>query len=119
MNENDHQDFNDAGPVSFDEARQIASRFINGHFKNPGKEGPRTHIPAEPKMDDDIRLVAFIEQQRRASAAPKEGEGERLKAALYSCKDYLSKHRRAVVEEDVLRAQIASALSPASEGKKH
>jgi hypothetical protein len=50
------------GPVTAEEALEIAHRFVNGHFRNAGKEGPRISIPADPMRDDDIRLVAFIEQ---------------------------------------------------------
>lgn len=53
---------NEPGFVSVDEAKEIANRFINGLFKNIGKEKPRVSIPANPLRDDDIRLLAFIEQ---------------------------------------------------------
>jgi hypothetical protein len=59
------------GPVSFDEARQIAQRFIDGHFNNAA-EHARMSIPADPRRDDDLRLIAFIRQQRLAAAATKE-----------------------------------------------
>lgn len=51
----------DAGPVSAEEAREIAQRFIDRHFGNDA-ELPRISIPADPRRDDDIRIVAFIEQ---------------------------------------------------------
>lgn len=58
------------GPISHDEALQIAKRFIDGHFGNPG-DHPRASIPADPSRDDDIRLIAYIDQQRAShSAAP-------------------------------------------------
>lgn len=55
------------GAVSADEAREIAHRFINGHFQNPA-EGPRISIPADLRRDDDLRLLAFVNQARRAFA---------------------------------------------------
>jgi hypothetical protein len=54
------------GPVSPEEAFEIVDRFINGHFSNKGKEGPRISIPADHKRDDDIRLMAFVEQAKAA-----------------------------------------------------
>lgn len=52
------------GPITHDEAMQIARRFIDGHFKNAGKERPRASIPADYSRDDDIRITVYIEQQR-------------------------------------------------------
>lgn len=49
------------GPVSVAEARQILSRFNASHWNNPG-EHARYTIPADPKRDDDIRMLAFIVQ---------------------------------------------------------
>jgi hypothetical protein len=48
--------------VTHEEARQIAKRFIDANFKNPG-ERPRIGIPARPDYDDDLLLCAYIEQQ--------------------------------------------------------
>ena len=45
---------------SVQEAREIATRFINRHFGNAG-EKPHASIPADPLRDDDIRLMAFID----------------------------------------------------------
>ena len=52
-------------PVSHAEAHQIASRFIAGHFNNgvASLDHPRISIPADPEHDDDIRLLAYIDQQ--------------------------------------------------------
>ena len=49
--------------ISHDEAQQIAKRFIDGHFNNKG-DHPRISIPARPDYDDDLLLLAYIEQQR-------------------------------------------------------
>lgn len=46
--------------VSAEEARAIAQRFVDGHFGNEGREGPRISIPANPERDDDLRLASFI-----------------------------------------------------------
>lgn len=60
---NDAEDSNAAGRISHDEARQMVSRFINSHFNNPGEKA-RASIPARPNYDDDLRLIAYIQQQR-------------------------------------------------------
>ena len=77
---NDRADAIDAGPVTSQEAREIASRFINSHFNNPGEKA-RISIPADPLRDDDIRLIAYIKQ----SAA----EIERLRSVVEQCKPFL------------------------------
>jgi hypothetical protein len=66
-----------SGVVTVEEAREIAQRFIAGHFGNTGKEGPRIRIPADPSHDDDLRLMAFIDQ-----AAAVETERDQLRKAL-------------------------------------
>ena len=48
--------------IMHNEARAIAHRFIDGHFRNKG-EGPRVSIPARPEHDDDLRLTDYIDQQ--------------------------------------------------------
>jgi len=75
-----------AGSVSAEKALEIAHRFIDGHFANAGKEGPRISIPADPKRDDDIRLIAFIEQAGEAVS-----EVERLRRALTGLRDETSR----------------------------
>lgn len=57
------------GLITSDEAKEIALRFINGHFRNADRERPRIHIPADPKRDDDIRIMAFIRQSERNISA--------------------------------------------------
>lgn len=68
------------GPISHDEAHQIAQRYNSSHWrqKNMG-EVARYTIPADPMRDDDIRLRAYIEQR-------KEEEG-RLRADLAAMKE--------------------------------
>ena len=48
--------------VSHEKAREIAQRYINYAFGNSG-ELPRHSIPARPDHDDDLLLMAYIEQQ--------------------------------------------------------
>lgn len=48
--------------ISHAEAREIAQRLINSHFNNPGPHA-RTSIPARPDHDDDLLIMAYIEQQ--------------------------------------------------------
>lgn len=47
--------------ISHEAARAIAHRFINGHFNNAGPH-PIVSIPADPERDDDLRLLAYIDQ---------------------------------------------------------
>lgn len=74
----------ECGPVSHDEADKIAQRFVDGAFRNHGKEGPHFEIPANPKRDDDLRLSAYIEQQRQRDSeiAALRAELEAAKARL-------------------------------------
>lgn len=90
------------GLVTAEEALEIAHRFVNGHFRN-GKEGPRISIPADPMRDDDLRLVAFIEQ----SAA----EIERLKRDLEGVKEREREHvTRAQDVADEMRRERDAAI---------
>ena len=50
--------------ISYEEAHQIAQRFIDEFFHNPGRDRPRIGIPARPEYDDDICLHSFIDQQK-------------------------------------------------------
>lgn len=50
-------------PISHAEARQALERLLNSHFRREG-ERPRVGIPARPDYDDDLVLLAYIEQQR-------------------------------------------------------
>lgn len=52
--------------ISHAEAKEIAIRFIDGHFNNKG-EHARISIPANPNRDDDIRLLEYIKQQSNAA----------------------------------------------------
>lgn len=56
----------EAGPISHDEAAEIALAYIDKAFGNKEKPGRRVlHcIPANPKTDTDLRLMAYIAQQR-------------------------------------------------------
>ncbi len=71
------------GAVSHDEADEMVTRFIASHFNGrmgSSGEHARITIPADPKRDDDLRLSAYIEQQRaaeRSTAALREA-AERL-----------------------------------------
>jgi hypothetical protein len=52
--------------ISHLEARIIAQKFIDWYFDNGG-ERPRISIPANSKHDDDLQLMAYIEQQEAKS----------------------------------------------------
>jgi hypothetical protein len=54
--------------VSHEEVRQILSRFNASHFRLTDREHARYSIPADPKRDDDIRLGAYINQQKTIAA---------------------------------------------------
>ena len=69
---NRDEDAKACGLITYEEALQIAQRFVDGHFKNAGKEGPRISIPADTRRDDDIRLMAFIQQQQWAGTMRKD-----------------------------------------------
>jgi hypothetical protein len=61
----------EAGEMTHDEAEQIALAYIDKAFNNPEKLGRRIRhsIPANPREDTDLRLMAYIEQQRGSQAA--------------------------------------------------
>lgn len=80
--------------VSTSEAREIAQRFIDGHFRNEGKERPRISIPADEGRDDDLRLVAFIER------------AERVEIAARRLADRFSGFDHGIAEVDSLRALL-------------
>jgi hypothetical protein len=60
----------DTGPISHDEARQILTRYNNSHFGNHRDMGEKARysIPADPRRDDDLRMDAYIQQQRERDA---------------------------------------------------
>lgn len=58
------------GPITHDEAREMLGRMVNSHFKNP-REHMRASIPGNPGRDDDLRMIAYIQQQRAQLAAAK------------------------------------------------
>lgn len=58
------------------EASEIALKFINHFFNNPGRAKPRASIPADPLRDDDLRLMAFI-RSHLPSESPATKRGER------------------------------------------
>lgn len=73
------------GPISHDEANNIAMGYIDHCFGNKEKPERRiTHsIPANPRRDSDLRLTAYIDQQRERD--------ERLIRAM-AVVDHLLKH---------------------------
>lgn len=56
------------GTVTHDEAEEAVHRMIASHFNKIDTEHMRASIPANPKRDDDLRVLAYIQQQRKASA---------------------------------------------------
>jgi hypothetical protein len=48
--------------IDHDEAREIASRLINSHFRKEPQA--RVGIPARPDYDDDLLISTYICQQR-------------------------------------------------------
>lgn len=60
------------GSISHDEASEMLTRFIASHFNGrmgSSGEHARITIPADPRRDDDLRLSAYIEQQRASTAS--------------------------------------------------
>lgn len=65
------------GPITDDEAEQIARRYNVSHWHKGRKDGDgnecaRYSIPVRPDRDDDIRLGAYIKQTRALRAELKE-----------------------------------------------
>jgi Sec-independent protein translocase protein TatA len=89
--------------VTHEEARQIAKRFIDANFNNPG-ERPRIGIPARPDYDDDLLLCAYIEQQAALPA-----EREKLREALSLMPDEIEIFR-IMQAEGGHHAQMAKAI---------
>lgn len=56
--------------VSHEEAERIALAYIDKAFNNPEKPDRRVRhsIPANPREDTDLRLMAYIKQQRETEA---------------------------------------------------
>lgn len=53
--------------IDHDEAREIAQRLINSHFRK--EPHARVGIPARPDYDDDLLIYAYINQQAALTAA--------------------------------------------------
>jgi len=52
--------------ISHEEAREIAHRLVNSHFRKP--DHARVSIPANPDRDDDLLIMSYIEQQSTKEA---------------------------------------------------
>ncbi len=63
-------EYDEAGLVTVEEAREIAARYNASHWRDKSGVGEcaRYTIPADPKRDDDIRLEAFIARAEKAFA---------------------------------------------------
>lgn len=63
--------YTEAGPISHDEATELALAYIDKAFNNPPHPSGRRvlhSIPANPRTDSDLRLMAYIRQQRAKDA---------------------------------------------------
>jgi hypothetical protein len=60
----------DEGAITVERAYEAAQRLINSHFHNDNRA--RCSIPADPRNDDDLVLMRFIEQVELAALAAKE-----------------------------------------------
>ena len=122
---NEAEDASKTGPISHAEAKQIAHRFFNSLF-NRGGEKARISIPADFKRDDDIRLIAYIEQQQNLAASDvarcerEEVEAWRLEKKLRS--DIKTEagleHINAVYTLNAARAATDAARAKAGEGER-
>lgn len=67
-----------AGIVSHAKAREIAQRFVDAAFNNPGTKRPEFSIPADPRRDSDIRMAVYIDQReaKERAAEPAQGKTE-------------------------------------------
>lgn len=114
------EDGSKTGPVSADEAAKAAQRFIDGHFNNKDREHPRISIPVDFLRDDDVRLLAYINQSaariselESANAKLKERDGDYINAL--SIEDGDRKRMRDRIEE--LESENARLEIMAGEGK--
>lgn len=51
-------------PIGHEEAREVAHRLINSHFRR--EPYARVGIPARPDYDDDLLIMAYIAQREAA-----------------------------------------------------
>lgn len=59
------------GFITHDEADDMVDRFVASHFNNK-EEHARISIPARPERDDDLRLTAYVRQQRELERRARE-----------------------------------------------
>lgn len=52
-------------PITHQQARDSAQRFINRHFNHKNDPQPRISIPADPARDDDLLLMSYIDQEEK------------------------------------------------------
>ncbi len=101
------------GMVSHDEAEQILQRFIDKAFGNRG-ERPRFSIPANHRYDDDLRLGAYIDQQRaREEASRPVATGSKARAISAVDADALESDRYATYATGGVARLVIEALDRA------
>jgi hypothetical protein len=102
--------------ISHAEAREIAMRFIDGHFGNK-RERPRASIPADPERDDDLRLIAYIEQQH-AEAATLRAERDEARSDARTFMDQMHEAERTVRESKQYEAGYDAGFMCGREGRE-
>lgn len=115
-------------PITHDEAAKLALTFINHFFNNPGRDKPQASIPADPSRDTDIRLMAYIRQQKAKDQPPPtstvEPKGEKwLPEGMMKPSEYEDPRRGDIAARDdqwrshcnSLLAQIKASKEPAQQ----
>lgn len=74
-------------PISHEEAREVAGRLINSHFRQEPRA--RVGIPARPDYDDDLLILAYIKQQSARSEPRPPTDLAGVRAALEGLLDAL------------------------------
>ena len=95
------------GPITHDEAVEIALRYNASHFRRGDREHARYTIPADPLRDDDIRLHAYIRQMRAMEA-----DRDRLREELERAKARAGRAEAALIKGWIVRPSACSLDRP-------
>lgn len=99
-----------AGRVTAQEAREIVDRFIASHWNKRDQERARFTIPADPRRDDDIRMIAFI-----ARAEALEAEAAQVRQAMADFADLIERVRCRVWQPPEVAHRLRALLKDLKE----
>jgi hypothetical protein len=106
------------GPITCEEAREIAKRYNASHFRHRDIEQARYTIPVDFRRDDDVRLSAFISQVEKSQGeAKREAQAHRTTEANAVIR-FLRQRAgmaRALARFDDTREYMATALEGAAD----